>query len=59
MLGYNNHAPILPVCITPIGEQKGHACFTVRWFLFGELIPFEELGIHEGSGVEFRMPAVW
>ncbi|WP_411654992.1 lysophospholipid acyltransferase family protein [Anaeromassilibacillus sp. SJQ-1] len=53
MLAYNNHAPILPVCITPIGSKRPRL-FHRAVVSFGELIPFEELGIHEGSGVEFR-----
>ena len=53
MLAYNNHAPILPVCITPIGSKRPRL-FHCAVVSFGELIPFEELGIHEGSGVEFR-----
>ena len=53
MLAYNNHAPILPVCIPPIGSKRPRL-FHRAVVSFGELIPVEELGIHEGSGVEFR-----
>ncbi len=53
MLAYNNHAPVLPVCITPVGGKKTKL-FHRAIVSFGELIPFEDLGIQEGNCVEFR-----
>ena len=53
MLAYNNHAPVLPVCITPVGSKKNRI-FHRAIVSVGELIPLEELGIREGAGVEFR-----
>jgi 1-acyl-sn-glycerol-3-phosphate acyltransferase len=53
MLSYKYNAPILPCCITAEGggvPKLFHKC-TVS---FGELIQPEELGITQGSGVEYR-----
>ncbi|HEX2986397.1 MAG TPA: lysophospholipid acyltransferase family protein [Caproiciproducens sp.] len=53
MLAYNNHAPIVPCCIT--AKNGGvpkifHKCIVS----YGKLIPPEELGVMNGSGTEFR-----
>lgn len=53
MLAYQNQAPILPVCITPVGSKKPRL-FHRTIISIGELIPCEQLGIQEGTGVEFR-----
>lgn len=53
MLAYQNHVPILPACITPVGSKKTRL-FHRAVVSFGEMIPVEDLGIQEGSGVEFR-----
>ncbi|WP_195983408.1 lysophospholipid acyltransferase family protein [Clostridium sp. D33t1_170424_F3] len=53
MLAYNNHAPILPACITPVGSKKPRL-FHKAVVSFGELIQPEELGIEHGAGLEFR-----
>lgn len=53
LLAYKYHAPILPVCITPIGSKFPrifHKCYVT----YGDLIPFEQLGIQEGTGSELR-----
>lgn len=53
MIAHNNHAPILPCCITAKGGKVPrifHKCIVS----YGELIQPEELGIVEGSGVEYR-----
>lgn len=53
MIAHNNHAPILPCCITAKGggvPKIFHKCIVS----FGELIQPEELGIVEGTGVEYR-----
>lgn len=53
MLACNNHAPILPACITPVGSKKTRV-FHKAVVSFGELIQPEELGVEHGTGLEFR-----
>jgi 1-acyl-sn-glycerol-3-phosphate acyltransferase len=53
MLAHKYNAPILPCCITAEGgkvPKPFHKCIVS----YGELIPPEELGVVEGTGVEFR-----
>ena len=53
MLAYNNQAPVVPVCITTkFGQQP--KMFHKAVINYGNLIPFEDLGIREGTGAEFR-----
>ena len=53
MIAHQNHAPILPVCITtPHGKPT--KLFEKSIVSYGKLIQPEELGIIEGTGVEFR-----
>ncbi len=47
MLAYQNQAPILPVCITPVGSKKPRL-FHRTIISIGELIPCEQLGIQRG-----------
>lgn len=53
MLAYQNKAPVLPVCITT-KDGTAPKLFQKAIVHYGRLIPFEELGLHEGTGSEFR-----
>ncbi|MDD5952883.1 MAG: lysophospholipid acyltransferase family protein [Oscillospiraceae bacterium] len=53
MLAYQNQAPVLPVCITT-KDGKPPKLFHKAVISYGKLIPFEDLGIREGTGTEFR-----
>lgn len=53
MLAYQNHAPIVPVCITAKGGGKIRPFHKVC-ISYGEVIIPEELGITEGTSAEFR-----
>ncbi len=53
MFAYNNHAPILPCCITA-RDGKVPKIFRKCIVSYGELIQPEELGIVNGTGVEYR-----
>ena len=53
MLAYRNQAPILPACITT-KDGKPPKMFHKAILTFGELIPFEDLGLKNGTGSEFR-----
>ena len=53
MLAHQHGVPIIPVCITPIGSKRPKL-FHRAIVSYGKLIPPEELGIHEGKGVEYR-----
>lgn len=53
MLAYQNQAPVLPVCITT-KDGKAPKMFQKTIVSYGELIPFEDLGMKEGTGSEFR-----
>lgn len=53
LLAYKYHAPILPVCITPAGS-KFPRTFHKSYVTYGNLIPFEQLGIQEGTVSELR-----
>lgn len=53
MLAYQNKAPVLPVCITT-KDGKAPKLFQKAIVTYGKLIPFEELGMKEGTGTEFR-----
>lgn len=53
VLAFQNKAPILPVCITTKhGKPAGK--FQKAIVHYGEVIPYEDLGMKEGSGAEFR-----
>ena len=53
MLAHQHNVPIIPVCITPVGSKRPKL-FHRAVVSYGELITPEELGIHEGKGVEYR-----
>ncbi len=53
MLAYENKAPILPVCITTKNLKQPKA-FHKAVISYGKLIPYEELGMTEGTMTEFK-----
>lgn len=53
MIAHNTQAPILPVCLTPVGSPLPRMFHKVV-LSFGELIQPEELCIEEGKGTEYR-----
>ena len=53
MLAYQNHAPIVPVCITAKGGGKIKP-FRKVCISYGEVILPEQLGIIEGTSAEYR-----
>ena len=53
MIAHKNQAPILPVCLTPVGSPLPRMFHKVV-VSFGPLIQPEELGIKEGTGKEYR-----
>ena len=53
MIAHANDAPILPVCITPVGSPLPRMFHKVI-LSYGELIPPEKLGIEKGTGTEYR-----
>lgn len=52
MVAFQTKTPVIPVCITPEGQQiKKFQKVTVSW---GKPISIEELGLSEGTPTEFR-----
>ena len=53
MISHANQAPILPICITPVGSPLPRMFHKVI-VSYGKLIQPEELGIETGTGKEYR-----
>lgn len=53
MLAFQNKVPMVPVCITTKNLQAPKM-FQKSVISYGKPIPYAELGLHEGSGTEFR-----